>query len=141
MNFKLILILSLFGLAMAIATVSLIPSAIEPLFWLVIFIVCAIAIAKKAPGKYFLHGFLVSIVNSVWITAAHCLMFYTYITTHPEFLLATGGLPPALAGHPRRVMVPIGIISGIFFGLILGLFSWIASKIFKRGAAAPAQSV
>jgi uncharacterized membrane protein len=33
MNWKLIFLLSLFGLAMAIATVFVIPSNIEPLFW------------------------------------------------------------------------------------------------------------
>jgi hypothetical protein len=37
MNWRLIAQLSLFGLAMGIATVFFIPSTIEPLFWLVIF--------------------------------------------------------------------------------------------------------
>src|SRR5439155_7513923 len=134
MNWKLILMLSLFGLLMGVATVSLIPSTIEPFCWLVIFLISSYAIAKYAPGKYFLHGFLVSIVNSVWITAAHIAMFYTYIANHPEYLQATNGLPPTLAGHPRRMMVPIGIISAILFGIILGLFAWIASKIFKKTA-------
>ena len=46
MNWKLIFGLSLFGLAMAIATVFVIPSKIEPFFWLAIFIICAIVIAK-----------------------------------------------------------------------------------------------
>jgi len=74
MNTKLIFQLSLFGLAMAIATVFWIPSNIEPIFWVVIFIICAYLIAKKSTGKYFLHGLLVSIVNSVWITAAHIIL-------------------------------------------------------------------
>ena len=135
MNWKLIFLLSLFGLAMGLATVSLIPSTIEPFFWLVIFIISSYSIAKYASGKYFLHGFCVSLVNSVWITAAHFTMFYTYIASHPEYLLATNGLPPDLAGHPRRMMLPIGVISGIMFGAILGLFVWITSKILKRSAA------
>ncbi len=41
MNWKLILQLSLFGLAMAVGTVFVIPSNVEPLFWLAIFAVCA----------------------------------------------------------------------------------------------------
>jgi hypothetical protein len=36
MDWKLIFGLSLFGLAMAIATVFIVPSNIEPAFWLVI---------------------------------------------------------------------------------------------------------
>src|SRR4051794_34972556 len=132
MNWKLILLLSLFGMAMGLATVSMIPSTIEPIFWLLIFIICAYLIAKYATGKYFQHGFMVSIFNSDWVTAAHAAMFYTYAANHPKFMQMVYGLPPALAGHPRRLMLLIGPISGVIFGLILGLFSWIAGKIVNR---------
>ena len=40
MNWKLIFLLSLFGLAMGIATVYVIPSRLEPMFWLAISILC-----------------------------------------------------------------------------------------------------
>jgi len=136
MNWKLVFLLSVFGLAMGLATVSLIPSNIEPFFWLVIFIVSAFLIAKYAPGNYFLHGLCVSIVNSIWITAAHITMFYTYIASHPEYEQMMVGLPPDLAAHPRRMMLPIGIVSGIISGLVLGLFAWVASKFVKKAAPA-----
>lgn len=136
MNWKLVLLLSLFGLAMGFATVSVIPSTIEPIFWLLIFLICAYLIARYAPGRYFLHGFLVSVVNSVWITIVHVAMFYTYVANHPEYLQMTEGLPPALSGHPRRLMFLIGPISGVIFGIILGLFAWVASKLFRRTAIA-----
>ncbi|HSY76096.1 MAG TPA: hypothetical protein VK890_04525, partial [Bacteroidia bacterium] len=67
MNLKLILALSLFGLFMALATVYFIPSNVENFLWPVIFIICAYLVAKNAPGKYFLHGFLTSLVNCIWI--------------------------------------------------------------------------
>jgi hypothetical protein len=35
-------------------------------------------------GKYFLNGFLVSIVNCIWITAAHIFLFSAYISNHPD---------------------------------------------------------
>ena len=79
MNIKLIFQLSLFGLAMAFATLFWIPLNYEPFFWLIIFIICAYLIAKKCFEKYFLNGFLVSIVNCIWITAAHLIFFHTYI--------------------------------------------------------------
>lgn len=99
MNWKLIFLLSLLGLAMAFLTISIVPSTVEPFCWLVVFLISSYCIAKYAPGKYFLHGVMVSIFNSVWITAAHAAFFYQYIATHPEFLQATNGLPPDLAGH------------------------------------------
>jgi hypothetical protein len=82
MNWKLIFGLSLFGLAMAVATVYCIPSNIEPILWLVIFLLCAYLIAKNAAGKYFLHGFLVSIVNCIWITGVHIMLSSTYLASH-----------------------------------------------------------
>ncbi|TAL66801.1 MAG: hypothetical protein EPN82_16910 [Bacteroidetes bacterium] len=130
MNYKLILLLSLFGLSMAIATVFVIPSNIEPLFWLAIFLICAYLIAKKAPGKYILHGFLVSLVNCVWVTGAHILLFNSYLANHPSEVEMMNKMP--IHGSPRLMMLITGPIIGIISGLILGLLSFIASKIFKK---------
>jgi len=69
MNWKLIFLLSLFGLAMAFATVFWIPTKTEPVFWALIFIACAYIIAKKVPGRTFLHGLMTGLFNCVWITA------------------------------------------------------------------------
>ena len=131
MNWKLIFLLSLFGLAMGFTTIFLIPSHIEPFFWLIIFIVCAYLIAKYAPGKYFLHGLFVSIVNSIWITGAHVLLFQQFINAHPEYLQMVAMMPPALAAHPRRAMLLTNPIVYVFWGLVLGLFAWLASKIVR----------
>jgi len=131
MNWKLIFLLSLFGLFMAFATVFFISSHIEPIFWLVIFLICAYLIAKNAPGKYFLHGFLTSLANCVWITAAHILLFSQYAANHMEEI-ANSDKMPFLQGHPRQIMVIVGPIIGIVSGLVLGLFAFIASKIVKK---------
>jgi len=130
MNWKLIFQLSLFGLAMAFATVLWIPSNIEPIFWLVIFLVSAYIIAKKSPGKYFLHGLCVSLVNSVWITSVHLILFNTYILNHPQEAAMITDMP--LQNHPRLMMLITGPIIGLISGVVLGLFSFIASKIIKK---------
>jgi hypothetical protein len=132
MNWKLILQLSLFGLAMAFATVFVIPSTIEPLFWLVIFLVCAYVIARKAPGKYFLHGLLTSVVNSVWITATHVMLFDTYIANHAQEAEMMAKLPLS----PKLMMIGTGPIVGVVSGVVLGLFAWVAHKIVGRTASA-----
>ena len=121
MNWKLIFLLSLFGLAMAVGTVSVIDSKMEPWCWLAIFIVCAWAIAARAPGKFFLHGFLVGIVNSVWVTAAHMLLYDPYIAHH---------------AREAQMMAIVGPIVGVLSGLVLGLFAWIAGKLARSRAAA-----
>ncbi len=129
-NWKLIFSLSLFGLAMAIATVFVIPSNIEPVFWLVIFIACAYFIAKYASGKYFLHGFVLSLANCVWITSAHILLYSTYIMNHPQEAAMSAKMP--MPEHPRMMMLIMGPAIGIVSGLVQGLFAFIASKIVKK---------
>ena len=129
MNWNLIFKLSLFGLAMGISTVYFIPSQIEPVCWLAIFIVCAYIIAKNCLSKYFLHGFLVSIVNSVWITAAHILLFNAYVANHSQEVAMMNKMP--LHDNPKLMMLLTGPVIGIISGLILGLFAFIASKMAK----------
>ena len=130
MNRKLILKLSLWGLAMGFATISIIPQNIEPFIWLIIFLICAYSIAKKCSGKYFMHGFLVSVLNSVWITAIHILFFQTYMANHPDEISMMAKFP--MPYSPRITTLLMGLPLGAAFGLILGLFSFIASNIVKR---------
>ncbi|MFA6086070.1 hypothetical protein [Mucilaginibacter sp.] len=132
MNIKLLLQLSLFGLIMAFGTVSLIPQQIEPIFWLVIFCFCAVVIAKAGTGKYFWHGFVLSIINSVWITAVHVLMYKSYATHHPDITKMSGEMPTYFSTHPRVAMVLMAPIFGVVFGLIQGLFAFIAAKLIKK---------
>lgn len=121
MNSKLILRLSLFGLAMAVATVYLIPAGVEPFVWFVIFIVCAYAIATRAGGHYFLHGLFVSVCNSVWITSVHVMLYEQYFAGHPEQARMMSSMP--LADSPRLMMAVTGPVIGVVTGLVLGLFA------------------
>ncbi|HKW01396.1 MAG TPA: hypothetical protein VJN96_16345 [Vicinamibacterales bacterium] len=129
MNWPLVLKLSLFGLAMAIATVFVIPSSLEPIFWLVIFIICAVVIARQATGgRNFLHGLMVGIVNSVWVTGAHVFFFDTYVANHQAEAQAMSSMPFA----PRVMMAIIGPVIGVVSGVVLGFFAMIAGKVLRR---------
>ena len=130
MNWKLVLALSLFGLAMAVGTVFVIPSNVEPFFWLAIFLICAWIIAVRAPGKYFLHGLMVSIVNSLWITAFHIILFDQYIATHQKEAAMIKSMPLS----PRVMMALTGPLVGIVSGLVLGLFAFVAHKLIALRA-------
>lgn len=132
MNWKIIFQLSIFGLIMAFATVSLIPENVEPAFWIVIFIFCAYVIAKTCSGNYFWQGFLLSMINCIWITAAHIAFRETYEAHHPNMLSLADNMPRYLAVHPRLAMTVMGPVFGAMFGLVLGVFSLIASKIVHR---------
>src|SRR5262249_40870496 len=136
-NWKLILQLSLFGLAMAFATVYVIPSSVEPFLWLPIFVLCAWLIAKRAPGKVFLHGLLLGIMNSIWITAAHVLLFDAYMAHHAReaAMMQSVQMPAA----PRVMMLIIGPCVGVVSGIVIGLFAMVAAWLGRHGVkAAPA---
>ncbi len=136
LNWRLIFLLSLFGLAMAFATVWAIPSKFEPIFWLAIFAICADRIARRAPGKLFLHGLLVGVVNSVWMTSVHMLFAGAYLATHADEagMLEHGPLP----GSPRLMMSVTGPVIGIVSGIVLGLLAMLASKLVKKATPPPA---
>ena len=129
MNWKLIFQLSLFGLAMAIATVFVIPSMIEPAFWLVIFLICAYLIAKRSPGMHFVHGLLVGLANSVWITSAHILFFDAYVARHAQEAAMMQNSP--LHVSPRLMMAITGPVVGLLSGVILGVFALVAGRLVK----------
>ena len=135
MNWGLIFRLSLFGLAMAIATVFVIPSNIEPLFWLAIFIVCAYLIAKQAPGNYFLHGLLLGLANCVWVIVAHILLFDRYLATHAReaAMMQSTRMPVS----PRLRMAIVGPVIGVVSGIVIGLFAMVAAWLVRRKAPAP----
>jgi hypothetical protein len=135
MNWRIIFQLSIFGLIMAFGTVSRIPEKFEPAFWLVIFVFAAYVIAKMCREKYFLNGFMVSIINCIWITSVHIIFYSSYIAHHPDMAKMSHD-HPLLPTHPRLEMLIVGPLFGIGFGLILGLFSFIASKIVTPRAAA-----
>ena len=129
-QWRLVILLSMFGFVMSIATVFWIPSQTEPLFWLGIFVVCALIIASQAKSKFFLHGFLTSIFNCIWITGAHVLFQAQYLANHQNEAMMMKNTP--LAGSPILAMLIIGPIIGVVSGLILGLFSFAATYVVKR---------
>lgn len=137
MNWKLIVQLSLFGLAMGIATVFVIPSNVEPLFWLAIFVASAYLIARRAPGRPFLHGLLVGVANSLWVTPTHVLLFNQYLANHPQEAAMMRSMPAP--DSPRLMMAVVGPVIGIVSGALIGLLAVLASRFVARRSAMAVQ--
>ncbi|MBU1011349.1 MAG: hypothetical protein KKD74_14530 [Bacteroidetes bacterium] len=126
MKIKLLLLLSLFGLGMAVATVYLIPSDSDPVFWLPVFIICAVVIARETAAKRFLHGLVLGLLNSFWITIAHILLFDQYIANHIREAEMLSMMP--YPDSPRLMMLITGPVIGLFSGIGIGLFALVASR-------------
>jgi hypothetical protein len=121
MYWPLIVRLSLFGLAMGVATVYVIPSNVEPFVWLAIFGFCAYAIATSGSGRAFIHGLALGVANSVWITTAHILLFDAYIANHPAEAEMMTSMP--LPDSPRLMMAITGPVIGVVSGVVIGLLA------------------
>jgi len=136
MNWKLILQLSLFGLAMGLATVFFISSKIEPLFWLAIFLFSAYVIARACPtpASRFLHGLLLGLANCVWIVAAHVIFATRYLATHAQEAAMMQSSPLS----PRLALVFFGALAGIGAGVVIGLLALLAGLMVKPAAPASA---
>jgi hypothetical protein len=132
MNWKLIFQLSLFGLAMAFATVFLIPPTIEPAFWLPIFLFCGYAIAKQTSTHRFQHGVLLGLVNCVWITSAHLIFFDHYVLRHPQEATMLQSAPATIS--PKLLMAVTGTLVGLISGIVIGVLAFAAAKLTAKKA-------
>ncbi|MCW3121422.1 MAG: hypothetical protein JWQ38_914 [Flavipsychrobacter sp.] len=129
MNWRLILSLSMFGLFMAFGTVYFIPAKIEPICWLIIFVICAYSIAQNVDEFYFKHGFMVSIFNCVWITGVHIILSTAYIAHHAAESKQYVRMSAEWGLSLTQSMLIMGPIIGVISGVILGIFAQIASRV------------
>ena len=127
MNWKLIFLLSLFGMAMAFATVFSVSSRVEPFCWLPVFIACACFIAKNVRRKFFLHGFLVSMVNCIWIIIIHIELSSSYLAHHTKEARQFAKMTQSGVSLNFAITM-VTLFNSALSGVFLGLFSIIASK-------------
>jgi hypothetical protein len=129
-NWKLIFLLTLFGVAMGIAGVIGLRGRIEAIVWLIIFIIYAVIIVKQTPGRYFIQAFIVSVIDGVWIGIIHAIFVSTYLANHHVIAGAFRTLP--LHSHRRIWMVILGPVVGAIIGVIAGLVAMAVGKLLKK---------
>ena len=104
-------------------------SRIEPILWLVIFIIYAVIIALRTTEKRFGHAFLVSILNGFWIAIIHSVFFATYMENNPDMADSYTDFPSFVP--PRVMMLIAGPVIGVLTGLIAGFFAWRVGRLIK----------
>jgi hypothetical protein len=130
MNWKLIFMLSAFGVLMGVASVFGLTRGIEPLLWLVIWIFCAYWITRQARTKLFQHGFMVGLTTGLIALLIQVALFSTYAANNPEFNREVPG------GWSARTLFLITTpFISVISGLVLGLLCWATGKIFKQSPA------
>jgi hypothetical protein len=128
MNWRLIFALSLLGLAMAIGTVFFIPASLDFVLWPIVILISAYLIGKNATKSFFGHGFVLGLVNCVWVTGMHVLFAPTYLLHHPqeaEMGLKMGNI------DPQEAMLLVGPVIGIISGVVIGLLAMVVGVIIR----------
>ena len=130
MNWKLIFGLAGFGVLMGVLSLFGYTQGIEWLLWLIIAVVCSVLIAKMLSVKYFLNGLLVGFLGGIFNSIVQSVFFDTYLSNNPKAAEGFGPIPGGL--DPRIFVLIAGPFIGLLYGLVLGLFTWLTGKIFKK---------
>jgi len=132
MNWKLVFAFAALGIPMGASSVigmSGIPAALG---WTLVAVVCAGQVARRAPGRLFLHGYLVGFLGIVFATSVQAGMIRLYLDNQPDVAAEMAAMATTLS--PRTLILVSAPFLGAVGGLVLGLLSWIAAKIETRGA-------
>ena len=85
---------------------------------------------RQLAAGHFLHGLVLGLANSVWITTTHVLLFERYLANHPKEAAMMATMP--LPNSPRLMMALVGPLVGLISGLVLGVLALGAHKILDR---------
>lgn len=133
MNWGLLLKLSTFGFAMAIATIELIPFEFELILWVFIFGFCAYAIVKQCTESLFMHGFMLSMITCIYYTVFHFAFFETYAASHTALMSQVNQVVPP-GSNQKPLVVAFGVVFCVISGIIQGLFCHFMAKSQKTAA-------
>lgn len=134
MNWKLILLLSLFGVAMGIATVfGFIPASSEFIVWVTVALISAFIVAKKVRTRIFLHGFLAGFIAGMLAPVFHVLFYQAYVVNNPKIVEQFSEVPTNLS--PRLFILILAPLISAVYAAFLGLFSVVGAKLLYKSKA------
>ena len=128
MNWKTILLLSLFAILMGFLSVFGIIPDFEWLMWLVIAIVSGYVLNKQTKKLLFTHAVVTGIIMGVFNAVIQSVLFDTYLLTDPQ-IEGLSQWPTTI--EPQYFLLIAGPFIGIVYGFVIGLFALIMKKISK----------
>jgi uncharacterized membrane protein YeaQ/YmgE (transglycosylase-associated protein family) len=134
MNVRLVLLLSLLGLVIGVASVAgVLKSGAETLAWCVIALLCGIVVARQVPSRHFLHGFLAGFIAGVLGPLVQVVFFDQYLANNPKAADSFARLPTAMS--PRIMVVLLTPVVAACLGVFTGFLAWVAHKALGRKPA------
>ena len=128
MNWKTILLLSLFAIPIGLNNVFGFIQELKWLLWLIIAIISAYVLYKQTNRLLFTHAVLTGVIIGIFNSVVQSALFDKYFENNPEI----AGLPQwSITIEPQYFLLMVGPFRGIIYGLLIGLFALIMKKILK----------
>lgn|SRR5690606_5864660 len=131
MNWKTILTLSLLGAIMGLLSVYGISKGyIEFALWMIIALISALTIERTTQKQLVTHGFIVGFLDGLFHGIVVSIFATTYFMNRPEVLEQYSQMGE---GIPLRLYPVIAsVLTGIVYGLFIGLIVYLTRKTTKR---------
>lgn len=115
---------------MGFAAVNGLLSNLELIYWLFIYLVCGLVLAKTSRQKYFLNGFVLGVCISIIASLIQILFFDEYLLNNSEVNTELNKLPSSAEPKTFFIMIApiIGLISGLALGVFTVAFRWLTKK-------------
>ncbi|MCI0452889.1 MAG: hypothetical protein L0Z51_10955 [Candidatus Latescibacteria bacterium] len=135
MNWKLILLLSLFGPVVGTLTVQgVFPRGVDRFVWMVVVAACAWTVAKREPARALQHGAVVGFITGASSTLVQALRVETLAANNPWMVEALADQP---AGFDFEFFVFMLVpFIGVAGGAMTGLLAMVAARALAARAAA-----
>ncbi len=131
MKWKLILLLSLSGILMGVVTLYVIPARFEAVLGTPVFLLCGWFIGRHAEARWFLHGFVLGVLNSVIVTAIRASLPQVYLAHHPEDAVKFARMSAESGATVVQAMLMMGLFTAIVSGVVMGLFAILGSGMVR----------
>lgn len=131
MNWKLIGLLSLTGVLMGAVTVYYIPTRYESVLGTPVYMFCAYILARYAGSRYFMHGFLMGVINTAIVTLIHIIMQEAYLAHHAPDAAKFAKIHADSGATVTQVMLMLGFFAALLSGVVCGLLTSAGDKILK----------
>lgn len=128
MNWKTILLLSLFAILMGFNSVYGVIPDFEWLMWLLIAIVSGYVLNKQTKKLLFTHAVVTGIIMGVFNAVIQSALFDTYLLNDSQ-IEGLSQWPTTI--EPQYFLLISGPFIGIAYGFVIGLFALIMKKISK----------
>lgn len=135
LNIKLILLLSILGLAAGFIAIYPTPVYVVLVLRILILGFSAYTIMKRCESRFFLHGFLAGFVGGLWNVVIHALLYTKYSIYHGIELVKATHILEMVEIPKTNTLILVRIfllasilLGGIVWGLLMGFLSFLASR-------------